>query len=142
MWIVDANVLLYAINTESAHHDESRDWLDRSLGGTVPVGLAWSTLLTFLRVSTHPAAFAEPLTAGEAVEQARAWLEAPAAMPIEPTTRHLDVLAGLLAESGTAGNLVPDAHLAALAAEHAATVVTFDADFGQFAGIRWIRPRA
>jgi uncharacterized protein len=64
-------------------------------------------------------------------------------MPIptrSSSTRHVDVLAGLLAEAGTAGNLVGDAHLAALAAEHDVTPVTFDAEFGRFAGLRRSRP--
>ena len=73
------------------------------------------------------------------IEACRAWLSQPQAVVVEPTTRHLDVLAGLLASAGTAGNLVSDAHLAALAVEHAAELVTFDADFGRYAGLNWTR---
>jgi len=142
MWLVDGNVLLYAVNRGAAHHEASRAWLDSSLLGPVPVGLAWSSLLTFLRVSTHRSAFPEPFTVDEACRQLRTWLAAPAALIVEPTARHGDVLIGLLEESGTAGNLVPDAHLAALASEHAATVVTFDTDFLRFRGVRSQRPGA
>jgi uncharacterized protein len=142
MWLVDGNVLLYAVNRSAAHHDASRAWLDSSLQGAVPVGLAWSSLLTFLRVSTHRSAFPAPFTVDEACRQLRSWLSAPAALVVEPTTRHGEVLIGLLEESGTAGNLVPDAHLAALASELAATIVTFDSDFLRFRGVRSQRPGA
>lgn len=99
-------------------------------------------LLAFLRLSTSPAVFARPLDARRAVELARAWLDQGPAVLIEPTPRHLDVLAGLLGESGTAGNLVSDAHLAALALEHGATVISYDNDFGRFEGVRWMPPAA
>ena len=61
-------------------------------------------------------------------------------MIVEPTRRHLPLLRGLLTRSGTAGNLVGDAHLAAIALEHDATVVSFDRDFARFAGVRCALP--
>ncbi len=142
MKLVDANVLLYAVNRDEHHHAQARGWLDRALRGTETVGFTWLVLLGFLRVSTRAAVFARPLDAREAVEVARAWLDQSPAVVIEPTVRHLDVLAGLLGESGTAGNLVSDAHLAALALEHDATVISYDTDFGRFEGIRWMPPVA
>jgi len=99
-------------------------------------------LLAFLRLATHPAVFPHPLDARRATEIMRGWLAQPPAVAVEPTSRHLDMLAGLLAASGTAANLVNDAHLAALAIEHDARLVSFDADFGRFAGLRWMRPGA
>jgi toxin-antitoxin system PIN domain toxin len=142
MRVVDANVLLYAVNTSSSQHERSRNWLDGALGGPEPVGFAWTVLLAFLRLATHPAVFARPLTTAEAVGVIRDWLTRPAALVLEPTPRHIDLLAGLLRESGVAGNLVSDAHLAALAIEHDAIVVSFDADFGRFAGVRRVAPGA
>ena len=136
MRIVDANVLLYAVNTAAPRHAQARSWLDGALAGREPVGFAWTVLLAFLRLTTHPAVFPRPLTVGEATEIVRAWLAQPAAIVVEPTRRHADVLAGLLAEAGTGANLVGDAHLAALALEHDAVLVSFDADFGRFAGLR------
>jgi toxin-antitoxin system PIN domain toxin len=138
--LVDANVLLYAVNSDSIHHAESRAWLDDALGGGEPVGFAWIVLLAFLRIVTNPAAMPDPLDVTEASDQVRSWTAAPAAIVVEPTARHADVLAGLLATTGSAGNLVSDAHLAALATEHAATIVSFDGDFGRFPGIRSRRP--
>jgi hypothetical protein len=138
--IVDANVLLHAVNADSRQHATARSWLDSSLARPETVGFAWSVLLAFLRVSTHPAVFPRPLPTEESLATLRSWLEQPAAAIVEPTVRHLDVLAGLLGEAGTAGNLVSDAHLAALAVEHGATLISFDSDFGRFAGLRWHRP--
>jgi toxin-antitoxin system PIN domain toxin len=138
--LVDANVLLYAVNSDAAHHAQSRAWLDSALSTTEPVGFAWTVLLAFLRVSTNPAALPTPYGVDEATSQVRAWLAAPAAIVVEPTVRHADVLAGLLESTGTAGNLVNDAHLAALASEHAATIVTYDGDFTRFPGVRTRRP--
>ncbi len=136
MRLVDANVLLYAVNEASVHHTKARSWLDAALDGREPVGFAWTVVLAFLRLATHPAVFPRPLAADEATAIVRSWLAQPAAVLLDPTARHVDVLAGLLAEAGTAANLVNDAHLAALAIEHDAVVVSFDADFGRFRGVR------
>lgn len=140
MRLLDANVLLYAVNEAAPLHERGRAWLDDALRGSEPVAFAWTALLAFLRLATHPSVFARPLTPAQASDVVRAWLAQPTAIVLEPTHRHADILAGLLAEAGTAGNLVGDAHLAALAIEHRATIVTFDADFGRFAGIQLERP--
>lgn len=140
MRLVDANVLIHAVNEASAQHAAARTWLDRALGGEETVGFSWSVVLAFLRLTTHPAVFAQPLDPTRATDTVRSWMDQPPARLIDPTSRHLDVLAGLLAETGTAGNLVSDAHLAALAIEHDAVLVTFDADFGRFTGLRTERP--
>ena len=136
MVIVDANVLLYAVDRASAHHEPSRSWLDGSLAGAEAVGFAWIALLAFIRIGTNPSILPHPMTADDATGQAAAWLEAPAAVIAEPTPRHAAVLRGLLRETGTAGNLVTDAHLAALAIEHGADIVSYDRDFARFTGVR------
>ena len=142
MRVVDANVLLYAVNESSPHHARAREWLDGALAGSETVGFSWVVLLAFLRLSTHSRVFPNPLSTGEAVEVVRAWLAQDSAIAIEPTARHVDVLSSLLAESGSFGNLVNDAHLAALAIEQNAVLVSFDTDVARFEGLRRELPPA
>lgn len=136
MVIVDANVLIYAVDRQAAHHDASRDWLDGALAGSGGVGLPWIVLLAFTRIVTHPRIMPTPMTIGDALAQVDDWLAAPSALVVEPTPRHLTVLSGLLRETSTGANLVNDAHIAALALEHHASVVSFDRDFARFSGVR------
>lgn len=140
MLLVDANVLLYAVNQGTREHPAARDWLRAALAGDEAVAFAWSVLLAFLRISTHPAVFVRPLRAGQACGVVTRWLDAPTAIAISPTQRHLALLRGLLEGAGTAGNVVGDAHLAVLALEHGATVVSFDRDFARFEGVALHRP--
>ena len=142
MKVVDANVLLYAVNSASMHHDASRRWLDGALSGADTVGLAWVPLLAFVRLSTKVGLFPSPLPPAEAMQQVGEWLGAPGAALIGPTPRHVDVLARLLATVGTGGNLVNDGHLAALAVEHRGSVVSYDSDFGRFGGLVWQTPES
>ncbi|MBX7432652.1 type II toxin-antitoxin system VapC family toxin [Mycobacterium sp. Y57] len=140
MKIVDANVLLYAVNSASEHHRASRRWLDDALSGSDTVGLAWVPMLAFVRLTTKIGLFPRPLQPGDALAQVSEWCSAPGAVIVAPTPRHGDVLGALLGRVGTGGNLVDDAHLAALALEHRATIVSYDSDFSRFDGLRWSRP--
>jgi uncharacterized protein len=137
--IVDANVLLYAINPSEVRHEPAVKWLDRAIVGREPVGFTWMVITAFLRISTLPGAFARPLEIRQAGDVVEEWLAQPAAVVVEPTPRHLSILRGLLEPIGSGGNLVNDGHLAALAIEHGAEVVSFDTDFSRFAGLRWHR---
>ncbi len=140
MLIPDSNVLVHAANEDAREYAASRNWLLDALRGREPVGLAWSTILAFVRLSTHPRIFSPPLTVERSIALVKSWLSAPAGVLIEPTVRHLTLLHGLLHDVGVAGNLVNDAHLAALALEHDATVISFDRDFARFEGVRWRMP--
>lgn len=140
MLLIDASVLLHAVNARAREHVAARDWLEAALHAGEPVAFAWTVTLAFLRLSTHPSVCPRPLAPGQAADIVERWLDTPAALTIEPTRRHLPLLRGLLERAGTAGNLVSDAHLAALALEHGATVVSFDRDFARFAGIALHRP--
>lgn len=136
MVIVDANVLLYGVDVASMHHERSRTWLDRALGGAEAVGLAWVALLAFIRIGTNASLLANPMTVDEATQQVETWLGAPAAVVAQPTARHPGLLRGLLSDAGTGGNLTTDAHLATLAIEHGAEIVSYDRDFARFRGVR------
>ncbi len=140
MKLVDANVLIYAVNNDALHHEPARRWLDAALSGGATVGFCWPVMLAFLRITTKPGIFPRPLSLETAHHVLRSWLDQPAAQVVAPTERHLDLLARHLTQLGLGGNLVNDAHLAALAVEHHAEVITFDRDFGRFDALRWSTP--
>lgn len=142
MKIVDANVLVYAVNVDSPAHQASRRWLDGALSGGDRVGFAWVALLAFLRLTTKPELFPHPLSPGTATDQVEEWLAAPSAQTVGPTSRHPRLLAEMIAAVGTGANLVNDAHLAALSREHRAGIVTYDRDFARFPGITSSTPDA
>lgn len=135
MKLVDANVLIYAVNKDAPRHSASRDWLDGALSGNATVAFAWVALLAFLRLTTSRRLFPVPLSPQDALRQAEDWLVQPSAVIVEPTSRHLSIVRDLLESLGTGGNLVNDAHLAALAIEHRCEVVSYDRGFSRFAGV-------
>jgi uncharacterized protein len=136
----DVNLLLYAADESSPHHARVRSWLEQTLSGTEEVGFAWLALLGFIRISTNPFAFGNPLFLAKAFEFVDSWLGQPVATIVQPTAQHAAHLHDLLKSVGTAGNLTSDAHLAALAIEHGAELCSHDADFSRFPGLRWTDP--
>lgn len=140
MKLLDANLLLYAIDTRSPRHVTARPWLERQLSGDETIAFAWVALLAFARLSTNPHVFARPLSADRAFDVVGRWLAQPCAVIVHPGGRHAAVMRQLLGPLGTAGNLVNDAHLAALAIEHGAELNSCDSDFSRFSGLRWINP--
>lgn len=140
MTIPDVNLLLHAVDEHAPRHQVSRDWLEARLSGTETVGFAWMALLAFVRLSTQARISAAPLSAAEALDLVDGWLAAPPATVVQPGERHARVLRELLDGAGTAGNLTSDAHVAALAIEHGATLHSYDTDFARFSGLRWVNP--
>ncbi|PFG19027.1 TA system VapC family ribonuclease toxin [Serinibacter salmoneus] len=139
--LVDANVLIYAVDTASTHHSRAKSWIDEALAGTQTVLMPWVSLLAFVRLTTHPRIFERPLTPETALGIVEGWLGCDNVVAPEPDTRHVRRLTDLLAATGgRGGNLVNDAHLAALAVQWGARVVTFDSDFGRFPGVHWFSP--
>lgn len=140
MKLVDANVLLYAVNEDAEHHEAARRWLDDALSGGDTVAFAWVALLAFIRLATKEGLFPRPLTADDAMDRVEAWLGTPPAVVVDATVDHPRIIRDLLAEVGVGGNLVNDAHLAALAIEHHCDIVSFDNDFSRFRGVSWAPP--
>ena len=140
--LVDANLLLYAALEDFPQHRAAREWLDLQLNGPRRVGLPWPALLAFVRITTNGRLFTSPLSTATAWIQICDWLSCPAVWVPGPGDRHAEILGDLLVASRATGNLVPDAHLAALALEHGLTVYSTDRDFAAFAGLSWIDPLA
>jgi uncharacterized protein len=138
--LVDANLLLYAVDERSPRHRAARAWLTERLTSDNAIAFSWTALLAFLRLSTHPRVFERPLSTERAFDVVDAWLGQPSAVVVHPGERHARLVRQLLVPLGTAGNLVADAHLAALAIEHGAELDSSDTDFARFAGLRWVNP--
>lgn len=138
--LVDANLLLFSVDRASRFHSSAAGWLTEQLNGSGRVAFPWQSLVAFLRISTHPRAAERPLTSVEAWSHVGEWLQTNVAWIPQPTERHADVLGSLIISYDLRGNLVPDAHLAALAIEHGLTVCSADTDFARFSEIRWENP--
>ena len=140
MICVDLNVLLYAVDEDSPHHESARKWLELELSGDRAIGLPWIVLLGFLRLTTRSGVLRRPMAARDAVSYMDEWLALPGVHALSPTGGHWRILRELLEEAGTAGNLTVDAHVAALAIEHGAVVASYDRDYRRFSGLRVVVP--
>lgn len=138
--LLDANLLLYAVHKGAPQHERASDWLTEQLNGSKRVGFPWQSLGAFLRISTHPRAFQRPLAPATAWERVTDWLSCPVAWIPQPGPEHASILGKLLTSYEIAGNLVPDAQLAALAIEHGIPICSTDTDFARFREVRWIDP--
>ncbi|MHB8243197.1 MAG: TA system VapC family ribonuclease toxin [Solirubrobacteraceae bacterium] len=140
--LVDANLLLYAVNSGASQHDAAADWLTEQLNGPRRVGLPWQSLGAFTRIATHPRAFSRPLSPAAAWSCVADWLAAPATWIPTPGHSHAELLGELVVRYELRGNLIPDAQMAALALEHGLTVCSADTDFARFTEVRWENPVA
>lgn len=140
MILIDANLLLYAYNTKAPQYDAARRWLESAFSGPEPVRLAWASILAFLRLSTDLRAFPHPRSMTETSAIVAEWLARPNVGIFPPTERHWSILRELMEVGQVRGPLVSDAHLAALAIEHGATLCTTDRDFARFPGLKWMNP--
>ncbi len=140
--LVDANLLLYAVDESATAHVRASQWLVEQLNGDRRVGLPWESLTAFVRIATHPRAARDPMTPDDAWRIVDRWLAAPTVWIPCPTDRHADVLGGLIRRYQLSGNLIPDAHLAAMAIEHGLEICSADTDFARFTEIHWRNPLA
>jgi hypothetical protein len=140
MILPDVNVLVYAYDESSKDHARAKGWWEDQLNGSQMIGLSWVVLLGFIRLLTNPRIHRNPYTPPEILAVVESWLEQPHVKIIHPSEQHFALLAGLIKQVGTAGNLTTDAHLAALAIERGLILQTTDADFARFAGLKWKNP--
>ncbi len=140
MKIVDLNVLLYVVNESSPQHRAVHDWWVDAVRGDESIGLPWVVLLGFLRLATSARVFPRPISHSKALDKIDAWLSLPIVHVPAEKDNHWAVLSGLLRETGTAGNLTTDAHLAAMAITRDALLVSCDNDFARFKGLRYLNP--
>jgi len=140
--LIDANLLIYAYNSGSREHEGARPWLEGVLSQPEPVGLAWMTLLAFMRITTTSRLMAQPFSLEEVVSIVDEWLALPQVVVLDAGPRHWEILRGLLLAGQASGALVMDAELAALAIEHGANLCTTDRDFARFAGLKVENPLA
>ena len=140
MILVDANLLLYAYDSESPHHEASRRWLETEFSSGRPVGFGLVTLLAFVRIASDHRIYARPLTPAAACQLVDAWLSQPNVRLIQPGPRSWAILSELCEEGQAKGAMVMDAHLAALALEHGASIATTDRDFMRFPDVEVVNP--
>lgn len=136
-YAVDANLLVYASDAASPFHERARRFLGRCATGPELLLLPWPAVMAYLRVSTHPAVFSQPLSPGEAMQNVAALLERPHVRTIGEGDGFWQVYSRACEGLAVRGNLVPDAHVVALLLQHGVTTLwTHDRDFRKFAGIR------
>lgn len=140
MVILDANILIYAHHAESQQYAAASAWLEKQMDGIDTVGLTWPVLWAFLRISTNDKVWRRPPSTAEVFERIEEWQGQPNVVLVQPGPRHRQILKDLTLQSGARGALVSDAVLAAIAIEHAATLISTDRDFRLFSGLRWINP--
>jgi uncharacterized protein len=138
--LLDANLLIYAVDSDSPRHQPARRWLERTLSGTTAVGIPWVVVLAFLRLTTRAGILRRPLALEPALTYVDEWLAQPFVTLAVPGPRHWPILRNLLRHTGVGGNLTSDAHVAALAIELGASVYSTDHDFARFPGVEHVDP--
>lgn len=142
MTILDANILLYAYDADSPHHDAVRSFLDSLFAAPEIIGIPWVSLWAFVRISTNPRLTQSPLATEHALEIVRELISQPNVSPVEPGARHLALLQKLVVRHRVHGPQLTDAVLAALAIEHGASLASTDRGFAKFSEFRWTDPLA
>jgi toxin-antitoxin system PIN domain toxin len=140
--LVDANLLLYAEDSSSPYHRSAARWWDGELSGGALVCLCWPVISAYLRLATHPRVFRNPLSMKQAAGRVQSWLDQSCVQVLVPGRRHWDIVHSLLIEAQAIGNLVSDAHVAAIAIEYACELQSSDRDFSRFTGLKWKNPIA
>jgi uncharacterized protein len=138
--VLDANLLLYAYDSDSQQHARARAWIEQTFSGGTSVGLPWQTVTAFLRIVTNPRLSGKRFTPEEAVQIVDSWLEQPNVSLLPAGEQHWSLLRQMLREGQARGPLVSDADLAALTIEYGGILHTTDRDFARFPALRWTNP--
>ncbi len=132
----DAAVLLYASDEASAYHERARAFLDRVASGSELAYVFWPTVMAYLRIATHAAIFEKPLPPADALANVERLLALPHVQTAGEQDRFWESYRRVTREAEARGNLVPDAHIAALMVDNGVrTIWTHDRDFRRFADI-------
>lgn len=140
--LLDANILIYAFSSSSPFHASAKTWMEDAMARGLQVYLSWSVISAFLRITTDPRSYGQIATMADACATVDDLLSYSNVAVVEPTASHWPIFKKILVESQATGNLVTDAHLAALAIEHGASLCTNDKDFTRFTGLKIINPIA
>jgi toxin-antitoxin system PIN domain toxin len=138
---VDTNVLVFAEISTSPHHAKARAALAGLAEGAIPWAIPWPCVYEFLRIVTHPRVYHPPVPLRLVLEDLRRILDAPTLVLLHETPNHADVMFRVLQESQVTGNLIHDAHIAALCIENGvAELITGDRDFARFRSLKTRNP--
>jgi toxin-antitoxin system PIN domain toxin len=138
---VDTNILVYAVRQETPYHDRALNLMTSLAENGDPWAIPWPCLYEFLRVVTHPKVFAPPSTTEIALESIERFRESPSLVMLGDGPAHLRHMLQIIRASAAMGNLVHDAHIAALCQEHGVSeLYTMDRDFSRFPGLRVVHP--
>jgi uncharacterized protein len=130
---LDVNVLLYASDRSSSRHLRARRFVESCAAGPELLCLGWPTLMSYLRIATHPRIFSAPLSPEEALGNISALIALPHVRVVSELEGFVDAYRHVASETPVRGNLVPDAHLAAILFQHGVrTLYSNDRDFRKF----------
>ena len=142
MIIPDINLLIYAYVESAPHHKRAKEWWERLLSEQTIVAIPWTVTFGFIRLMTHRQVLEDPVSVEACCDVVEKWFARPNVQPVEPASRHFSIFRSFLSQIHTGGNLVTDAHIAALAVEYSAELHSNDSDFSRFSGLNWVNPLA
>jgi uncharacterized protein len=138
--VLDANILLYAYDSNSTKHSQAKAWLERAFFEEILIGIPWQSAMAFLRIVTNTSLPGRRFTIKEAAQVVDQWLEQPNVRFLAAGERHWSSLRPMLIAGQARGPIVTDAELAALTMEHGGVLHSTDRDFARFPGLRWNNP--